>query len=105
MSRWVFVDGQHTLGADDSDFQAVHRAGHTLGSAQEIEAWYRLPVLEDDHARGRIDAAAQRAQGLVDRARVDSAGFFASIIHMTTSSACVPEITSARSMPGRRCAR
>ena len=65
------VDGEHALGADDADFQAVHRARpdhrQRPGDAGVIEA----AVLEDDGSGRGVDSLAQRAERLVDRARVE----------------------------------
>src|SRR5262249_55377861 len=87
------VDREHALGAGHPDLEAVNRArpGHRQrpGNVEVIDA----AVGEHDHAGGGVDALVGGSQNLVDRARVAFDRVFASMHHITMSSAWVPEIT------------
>ena len=64
------VDGEHALGAGDADLERIDRARPCHRQRpRDIEMIDRA-VAHHDHAGGGVDALVERAQHLVDRARV-----------------------------------
>ena len=64
------VDGEHAVGTGDADLERVDRArpGHRQrpGNVEVIDR----AVAHHDHAGGGVDALVERAEHLVDRARI-----------------------------------
>ena len=64
------VDGEHAVGAGDADLERVDRARpRHRQRPRDVEVIDRA-VAHHDHAGGGVDALVERAQHLVDRARV-----------------------------------
>ena len=99
------VDGEHAVGAGDADLERIDRArpGHRQ-RPRDVEMIDRA-VAHHDHAGGGVDALVERAQHLVDRARI---AFDRRLRLRGTTCTCRARACrrspSARSSRDRRCA-